>query len=92
MVATLFQIITKSDALAPYRYSFVLMKVGCPVGCSEWLPVTKSLFEECEEGHIIQVSAKRVEMTVDESHKFVAAHKPLNPINWNDKKSNCVSK
>lgn len=83
MVENLFQIVTKSDTLAPHRYSFVLLKVGCPVGCSEWLPVPKSLFDECEEGHIIKVNAKRVDMSVDEAHKFFAAHKPMEPIRWN---------
>lgn len=75
MVENLFQIVTKSHALAPHRYSLVLLKVGCPVGCSEWLPVSKAFFDECVEGEMIQLSVKRVNMTVDESHKYVAAHK-----------------
>lgn len=80
MVENLFQIVTKSNTLAPHRYSLVLLKVGCPVGCSEWLPVTKVFFDECAEGEIIQVNTKRVAMTVDEAHKFVSANRSLVPV------------
>lgn len=80
MVENLFQIVTKSSTLAPHRYSLVLLKVGCPVGCSEWLPVTKTFFDECVEGEIIHVQSKRVSMTVDEAHKFVSAHRSQTPV------------
>jgi hypothetical protein len=85
MVDNLFQIVTKSNTLAPHRYSLVLLKVGCPIGCSEWLPVTKAFFDECAEGELIQVQSKRVAMTVDEAHKFVSAHRSQVPVTelWN---------
>lgn len=84
MVENLFQIVTKSSTLAPHRYSLVLLKVGCPVGCSEWLPVTKSFFDECAEGEIIHVNVKRAAMTVDEAHKFVASRRSprLTSLDW----------
>lgn len=79
MVENLFQIVTKSDVLAPHRYSLVLLKVGCPINCSEWLPVSRSFFEECLEGEIIQLNIKRVPMSVDQAHKFVAQKRPVMP-------------
>lgn len=84
MVDNLFQIVTKSNALAPHRYSLVLLKVGCPVGCSEWLPVGKKFFDECAEGEIIQIATKKIPMTVDEAHKYVAAHRSTGVISWKD--------
>lgn len=76
MVENLFQIVTKSDALSPHRYTLIIQKVGCPVGCSEWLPVSVEFFKACVEGEIIQLRMTRVPMTVDEAHKFVAGHRP----------------
>lgn len=91
MVDNLFQIVTKSNTLAPHRYSLVLLKVGCPIGCSEWLPVTKAFFDECEEGEIIEVKSKRIAMSVDEAHKFVSAHRSQVSVTelWNKKE--CVT-
>lgn len=80
VVENLFQIVEKSHTLAPHRYSLVLRKVGCPVGCSEWLPVTKPFFDECEEGELIEVKTKRVAMTVDEAHKYVTARRSQIPV------------
>ena len=75
MVENAFQIINKSYTLAPHRYSLVLLKVGCPVGCSEWLPVSKEFFDECVEGELIEVHVKRVPISVDQAYKVVAAHR-----------------
>src|ERR1700748_1050528 len=90
MVDNLFQIVSKSNTLAPHRYSLVLLKVGCPISCSEWLPVTKAFFDECVEGEIVHVQAKRVAMTVDEAHKFVSAHRAQTPVTELWKKNECV--
>jgi hypothetical protein len=75
MVENLFQIVHKSATLAPHRYSLVLLKVGCPIGCSEWLPVSKPFYDECQEGEVIEVKVKRVSLSVDQAYKLVAAHR-----------------
>lgn len=79
MVENLFQIVTKSALLAPHRYSLTLVKVGCPVRCSEWLPVSKEFFDECQEGELIQISTKRINMTVDQAHKYAASKRSQIP-------------
>lgn len=88
MVENLFQIVTKSNTFAPHRYSLVLLKIGCPVGISEWLPVSKEFFYECAEGEIIEVKTRRMPMTVDEAHKYVAGHAQAR-LTSNDWKAKC---
>lgn len=55
------KVIEKSDVLGPMgRYSLVLRKEGCPVGCAEWMPVSKAFWDQCQEDDFIEVRLSRV--------------------------------
>jgi hypothetical protein len=55
------EVVEKIDLLAHLgRYSLVLRKFECPVGCAEWMPVSKPFWDHCEQGDYVQIRITRV--------------------------------
>ena len=51
----------KSDALAQMgRVSLLLLKVGCPVGCPEYFPVERELYDRVKDGDVLRVTMELV--------------------------------
>jgi hypothetical protein len=55
-----FSIVEKTDLLAPKRHALVLLKEGCPVGCSEWMPVSKEFYDSVIVGDRVVINIKRL--------------------------------
>jgi hypothetical protein len=57
----LHKVVEKVSLLGPMgRYSLVLRKEGCPVGCAEWLPVSKTFWDCCALDDMIEMRLSRV--------------------------------
>ena len=55
------KVIEKIDTLGPMgRYSLVLRKEGCPIGCAEWMPVSKAFWDHCQPYDLVEVRLSRV--------------------------------
>jgi len=57
----LHKVVDKVDLLRDKgRYSLVLRKEGCPVGCAEWLPVSKAFWDHCAPDDVIEITLARM--------------------------------
>lgn len=57
----IYRIEHKSDALTKLgRNSVLLQKVGCPVGCCEYLPIDDAVFQSVDEGDFIEITIRKV--------------------------------
>lgn len=84
----LYYVQDKSSTLAPYRHSLLLLKIGCPISCAEFLPVEKAFFDACEEGMLVELNCRVTRHTKVEAEEIMLANLPVTPkhqLKWNTK-------